>query len=184
MIAEFIKAFFVAGVPVGVVSFLLVWWALRAGYFERVTRIKEMEKHVKRLSKEYKGKNKPAEDTGVQAEKKKFNPVHNKWLTFGGGFYGVAALMTFAIIEIGEIGDFFAQFNDNVSKLAQLEISMLIGFIIDSFMNFIIAIAWPLYWVSEIGGGSIWIWVLAAYAGYWLGARLALRGPGAEDRAT
>jgi hypothetical protein len=43
-------------------------------------------------------------------------------------------------------------------------------------MNFVTALAWPGYWMSEVGASAIWIWFLAAYGGYWLGARAALAG--------
>jgi hypothetical protein len=38
-----------------------------------------------------------------------------------------------------------------------------------------VAIAWPGYWLSSIDSQYVWLWFVAAYAGYWAGARLALR---------
>lgn len=174
MVAEFFKAFFLGGVPVGAVSYLLIWWALRAEYFERTTEMKALEKEVKKLAKSRSKRKKRRNGNDDEPIKPRYNPVHNKWLAFGGGFYGVVALMTFGIIELGEIRGFFAAFDDNMGKLAQLDVGMLIGFVIDSIMNFVTAIAWPLYWIGELRTGHFWVWFAAAYAGYWLGARAAL----------
>lgn len=178
MIAELFQAAFFAGIPVGVVSYLLFWWALRSEYLERTTNLKHFKKEVSRLSKmQSRNKKKKKNDkkgNESDAEGVKMNPVHNKWLKFGGGFYGVVALMTFVIVEIGEIASFFGQFSENVGKLSQLSFDLVIGFFIDSVMNFVTAIAWPMYWMERVDTGRIWIWFLAAYGGYWLGAKAAI----------
>jgi hypothetical protein len=178
MIAEIFRAALFAGLPVGVVSYLLFWWALRSEYLERTTNLKHFAKEVSRLSKMHsKNKKKNRNDKkGKESEAGgvKMNPVHNKWIKFGGGFYGVVALMTFVIVETGEIASFFGQFSENVGKLSQLSADMVINLIIDSLMNFVTAIAWPMYWMNRIETESIWIWFLVAYGGYWLGARSAI----------
>ncbi|MCH7507494.1 MAG: hypothetical protein IID60_09350 [Proteobacteria bacterium] len=102
------------------------------------------------------------------------NPVHNKWLSFGGGFYGVVALLTYAVVELGEIRDFITQFDGFLSFISDITVGLFIGLFIDSIMNFIVAIAWPVYWLSDIRSDHIWIWFVAAYAGYWAGTRFAL----------
>lgn len=183
MIPEFFKAFFMAGVPVGAVSYLLIWWALRAEYFERTTELRQLEDEVQQLAKARSKRKKHKSEVNGPAVKPKFTPVHDKWLAFGGGFYGVVALMTFGIVEMGELRDFFAAFSDNVGKLAQLNAGMIVDFVIDSIMNFVTALVWPMYWIGELHTGYFWIWFLAAYAGYWLGAKAALAGTGPLDRA-
>jgi hypothetical protein len=120
MIAEIFRAALFAGLPVGVVSYLLFWWALRSEYLERTTNLKHFAKEVSRLSKMHsKNKKKNRNDKkGKESEAGgvKMNPVHNKWIKFGGGFYGVVALMTFVIVETGEIASFFGQFSENVGR--------------------------------------------------------------------
>ena len=59
--------------------------------------------------------------------------------------------------------------------LAQFGFDMLINLIVDAVKNFVIAIAWPVYWMSTISMNEVWIWFVAAYAGYWAGVKLALR---------
>ncbi len=40
-------------------------------------------------------------------------------------------------------------------------------------MNFVTAIVWPVYWMKRIDTGQVWIWFVMAYAGYWVGLKLA-----------
>jgi hypothetical protein len=177
MIAEFIRAFITAGVPVGLTSFLLAWWGLKNGYFGSVADVKGLEREVKRLGKSKSGKRKrPRDDEADDDESHRpaLNPVHNKWLAFGGGFYGVVALLTYGVIELGEIRDFINNLGGLLHLFANLSLNLVIDFLVDSFLNFFTALAWPIYWMSEIRGAPVWIWFVAAYAGYWAGTRFAL----------
>ena len=166
MLKTLFQAIFQAGLPVAVTSYLLVWWALRHGYLEEVRNMKEVEKGFKQYSK----KKKDSENNN----ERRLNPVHNKWLTFGGGFYGVVALLTYAVVELGEIRDFVARYDGLVGLISQLSFGLIIEFIIDAVMNFVVAIAWPVYWLGDIAGQYIWLWFLVAYGGYWAGIRTAL----------
>lgn len=162
MIETIFIAAFKAGLPVALTSFALTWWALRNDYLDSVVDIKELEKQIKQQRKDKKNR-------------KQADPVHNKWLAFGGGFYGVVALLTYVVIELGEIRDFFLQFESISAFFLNISFSMLIELIIDALMNFILAIAWPWYWLGDIAGQHIWVWFAVAYGGYWAGTRLALR---------
>ena len=160
VIQEFISALFKAGLPMGLASFALTWWALKKDYLGQVKTFSDFESGVERLSK--------AENTT------KTNPVHKKWMTFGGGFYGLAGLLTYAVVEWGEIRQFFEQFSGVGDFMSRFGPGMLVDLFIDALMNSIIAFAWPIYWLSDISGEYVWVWFLAAYAGYWAGVRFAL----------
>ena len=162
MIETFFSAVLKAGIPVALASYGLIWWALKNDYLESVFSVKELEKEVKRQTKD-------------KEAKLKADRVHSKWLAFGGGFYGVVGLLTYAVVELGEIRDFFLQFEGIGAFISNISIEMFIGLFIEAFMNFVIAIAWPIYWLTEIRGGHVWIWFGMAYGGYWSGTRLALR---------
>ena len=181
MIVELFKALIAAGIPVGVGSYLLTWWAMKHQYFGSVDSIKGLEKEVKRISKTKSGrKNKKVSGGNEAAPRPVMNPVHNKWLSFGGGFYGVVALLTYIVVELAEVRDFMANLGGFFQMLSNLSIDLLIGFIIDSVMNFVTAIAWPFYWINEIRSSHIWTWFVAAYAGYWAGTRFALHQAGSK----
>jgi hypothetical protein len=162
MIETLFIAAFKAGIPVALASYALSWWALRNDYLDSVIDMDELEKQVKLQSKDKKNR-------------KKTDPVHNKWLAFGGGFYGVVAMLTYIVVELGEVREFFLQFESISAFLSGISFGLLIELVIDSFMNFILAIAWPWYWLDDISGPHIWVWFAVAYGGYWAGTRLALR---------
>lgn len=185
MVRELFRALFMAGIPVAVTSYLLIWWALKNQYLQGASNLKDVEVHFKGLSKARSRKKKEekklrkkgggaVETEPGQKEEHKMNPVHNKWLSFGGGFYGVVGLLTYAVVELGEIRDFITQFDGLLSFFSDITVGLFIGLIIDSIMNFLVAIAWPVYWLSDIRSDYIWVWFVAAYAGYWAGTRFAM----------
>jgi uncharacterized membrane protein YqjE len=186
MMRELFRALFQAGIPVAVTSYLLIWWALKNQYLQGASNLKDVTLHFKGVSKARSRKKKEekklrkqgakaGELVPGQPESHKMNPVHNKWLSFGGGFYGVVGLLTYAVVELGEIRDFITQFAGLSSLISDITLDLFIGFFINSIMNFVVAIAWPAYWLSEIRSDYIWIWFVVAYAGYWAGVRLALQ---------
>ena len=60
---------------------------------------------------------------------------------------------------------------------------LVIDLVINSFMNFVVAISWPAYWLAEFDRGDIWILLIVSYAGYWVGGHLAVRKSGEENGA-
>jgi len=185
MLREIFRALLLAGIPVAVTSYLLIWWALKNQYLQGASNLKDVQVHFKGVSKarsrQKKDEKKRRKEGGNaiemesgQQESHKMNPVHNKWLSFGGGFYGVVGLLTYAVVELGEIRDFITQFDGLSSLISGITLQLFIGFFINSIMNFIVAIAWPVYWLSDISSDYIWMWFIAAYAGYWAGTRFAL----------
>ena len=185
MVREFIRALFLAGIPVALASYALVWWSLRQGYLDRVSSVRDMEKGIKLMSKKRaqdRKQRKAAKKSGAaeaQVEVEgmsiyRSDPVHNKWLAFGGGFYGIVGLLTYAVVEVGELIDFFTGFESFAALLEQFGFNMFINLLIDAVMNFVVAIAWPVYWMSEFAMRNVWIWFGVAYLGYWAGVKLAL----------
>ena len=185
MLWELIRALLLAGVPVALTSFALVWWSLRRGYLGPAGSVRDLEKDMKQMSKKRRAekKRRKAEKQGGKAVTDprpadstlgRIDPVHNKWVTFGGGFYGVVALLTYVIVEVGELRDFFLGFESLAALLARVGFDMLINLLVDALMNFVVAIAWPVYWMSEVSMNHLWIWFGAAYLGYWAGVKGAL----------
>ena len=169
---------------------LLMWWAMKHQYFGTITSLKELELRVKQHNKSRKEvkkqqkKLKKGVKTNPDALKefeanleptRKMNLAHNKWLAFGGGFYGVVALWTYIHVEVGEIRDFLYNLGGFFAMFSNISIDLIIDLIINSLMNFVWAIAWPGYWIGAIESGDAWVWVIAAYLGYRLGFKLAMR---------
>ncbi len=156
-----LTALFIAGIPLFLLSLLLVSWALHRGWLTG-TSVKELQGSLDALKKAQKDKN----------NSEKVDPALGKWLRFGGGFYGLVALYTLLVIEVVDVFHFLAGLADLVIDLRLgAVIGLAIEFLINSIMNFVQAIGWPAYWLS--GSRDAWYLLFAAYAGYWLGIKAA-----------
>ena len=183
MVLEFFRALLLAALPVGLASYFLFTWVLRRRQLGTVTSLKEVERAIKRQSKERSQQKKQLKRAGVASSlaegahlSRATGPdlVHNKWLAFGGGFYGVVGLLTYAVVELGDLRDFLLGFESIWALISGFGLDMLVNLFVNAVRNFVVAIAWPAYWLAEIHSSRIWLWLLVAYAGYWGGARLAL----------
>lgn len=167
MMGEIIEALFAAALPVGILSFLLITWSLKSGRLTGANN-RALRDQLKAMKKSRKAK-----------EAKTKNPVHNKWLKFGGGFYGTVALYTFLIIEIREVIRFAQGYEGVEAAMAKLGnasfFDLAVNFFVNSLMNFIWAVAWPGFWAPKLHGAYVMVWFVIAYAGYWLGLNLARR---------
>jgi len=74
---------------------------------------------------------------------------------------------------VTEIIDMIINFGGLFDFLKQLDINVIINIFVDALMNFISAMIWPFYWMKRIDTDQVWIWFMVAYAGYWLGLKLA-----------
>lgn len=163
MILEFFEAILKASLLVGAFSFGLIYWGLHIGEIKRPDRVEDFHKELKRMSKERK----------KDKHKYKHNPVYKKWFVFGGGFYGAVALMTYALVEWYEFVDFLRGLSGFADLLSRLNIGLIINIFVEALSNFIVAVTWPFYWMSEIETNRIWLWGIAAYGGYYAGSALA-----------
>jgi len=197
MLGNFLLILLKSAIPIGLTSFGLVWWAQRQDYLGGSASMREYEdwqkaesqnrREQKKQRKVEKNLQKQQKRTGAAVqtavaespviedvppkEQKKFDPLHSKWMKFGGGFYGVVAFLTYVVIELADVRDFLV-------KLPNLFehglVNLLVQFFIESLKNFITAISWPIYWLDRIDSEQ-WLWFIGAYAGYWLGSNAAFR---------
>ena len=119
-----------------------------------------------------------AEKQALKAELKEeqwswHNMIMSKWMAFGGGFYGVIAVLTYVVVEFWELVDFFTSESTLWSTLTNIGVGDVVNLFVNSLMNFITAIAWPAYWLKKIDPYPVWVWFLVAYAGYTAGQFLA-----------
>lgn len=166
---DFIKELFwtlgMAGLPVAIFSAAIAWWAMRNGHLEDITDAKSMTLKMKALSKQKVKK----------GEKDQRDFIHKNWSKFGGGFYGIVALLTYLVIETREVIGVIINIGGFIEFLKHLDFGVIISMFVTALMNFVKAIAWPWYWIENIDSNFIWLWFVVAYAGYWCGLRLALR---------
>lgn len=193
MLANYLLILLKSGIPVALISFGLVWWAQRKNYLGGAASLKEYElwksaenrsrKEAKKLLKAQKKQRKSVAQTVVadqpsvptdphsQQPERKFDFVHSKWMSFGGGFYGVVALLTYLFVELAEMRDFLLKLPNLFEHSL---VSLVVNFFVESLRNFVTAIAWPAYWLKRIHSEQ-WLWFFGAYAGYWLGTYAAFR---------
>ncbi|NQZ81134.1 MAG: hypothetical protein HRT52_08985 [Colwellia sp.] len=162
MIEDIIKAIFYAGIPIACFSFLMAYYAYYKGYLSPQVTIRNAFKDKHNDDRLLSKKN-----------KKKLFVFHSKWIGFGGGFYGLVALVTFIYIELKQIVEFLMGATGLQYFLDLFTISAFIGMFIDSIMNMIKAALWFTYWPDIFDMSNFFIWVIIAYLGYRLGVNLA-----------
>lgn len=171
MIGTFFQATFVVGVPVFLLGYFLISWALKTGRLPAYSDHNGLRKSVKSMQEAHKNKKKKAE---ANTEK---SVLLEKWLKFGGGFYGTTAFYTYIVVELGEVLSFIGRMLDPANWKISLTVDIIINFIINSIMNFVTAIAWVTYWPPAGGHKYIWIWLLVSFVAYTLAAHYARTRP-------
>ncbi|WMS88283.1 hypothetical protein [Pleionea litopenaei] len=157
MLKEAFIATLYGGVPVFLFTCGLLYWAKQKGYRVRYRNDKksEFEEHkpeTKRLSAE-----------GI---------VLNKWLTFGGGYYGMMALLTYLHVEVSDIIGAFANFESIQHFIDQISIGFFIGLIVEAFKNIIVAFLWFQYWGDILPINNGWVWLAATYGAFMIAEEL------------
>lgn len=158
MVIEAIWALLLVGVPIGLFTLVIVWWAMRNGHFLEAKDGRGLKRELKAMSKGKKESKKEPRDL-----------LHKKWAKFGGGFYGVVAFFTYIVIEVTEISTMIINLGGLWGFIKQLDINAISRIFIEAITNFISAMVWPLYWMKRIDTDQTWLWFVAAYMGYWLG---------------
>jgi len=130
----------------------------------------ESEASLKSITKSVKKAKKSKEK-----DRPDIHPVHRKWMKFGGGFYGIVAMYTYVLVEWQELVSFISSFGGLGAFIRNLGIDVIIRILIEGLMNFVTAIAWPFYWIGELGSSHMWVWLGTTYAAYWLGMKSAQR---------
>ena len=156
-----LEAIIKLGIPMVVLSWIIFTW-LYGGDLDRKADRKSINSHVKNLKKSRKGKT-----GGGRADY-----LLGKWMWFGSGFYGLAALWTFVVIEIADIVRLLLNPSTLAGILDAGFVSAAIELLMNQIGNLVTAFVWFGYWADE----GIVVWLLVAYFGYWLGVELARRG--------
>ena len=165
MTVDILKAIIELGLPLALLSWLIFMRLFVSGELDRQSDRKGIERGVKKIKASFKNEKKKS-----FAEKSKTDLVFEKWMYFGSGFYGLAALWTFLVIELSELIDFVFNFPGLDVLFGDGLISFLFNVGMNQLGNLISAFVWFSYW-----DGSMLIWVLVAYAGYHAGIEAARR---------
>jgi hypothetical protein len=161
------------GIPMALLSWLLFMRFFSRGQLDRASDRKEIERKVKEFKTSYnkikKARSKEGKEGDTLAMRSSTDHVFDKWMYFGSGFYGLAALWTLVVIEFFSLLDLainlltLSMFDDGI-------IAFLIGVATEQLGNLISAFLWFNYWDD-----SLLVSFLIAYVGYWSGVEAARR---------
>lgn len=180
------------GIPVAVLSWLMFSWLHSEGKLNIAANRKDLASDLKQMKKTHKDekvaqakrrkKAKPSlkerlqklnfmqanESQGDQASDSA-NMIFDRWMWFGSGFYGLAALWTFIIVEVQDMLRFVFAFPGFAEIFKNGVIQAIIDLVMNQLMNILSAFIWFTYWSD----GSLITWVLVAYLGYLAGLQVA-----------
>jgi hypothetical protein len=163
MLANLLRVMIELGLPVAALSWLLFYRLYSRGELARDADHKAIRSSLKQVKK-------TTRESGSRAE----HPLHAKWMRFGGGFYGIAALWTLIVIEVGGVLGTIS----HPSSIEQMFRGGPVDFIVHQLVNqvttFVQAIMWITWWPEEHGRFG-WMAIVIAYAGYLAGLNLARR---------
>lgn len=192
---EILEACIKLGIPMAVLSWLMFTWLHSEGKLDIAADRKTIASNLKEMKKSRKSdrkarteeRKKKKRGTGIKhriANLFQFNSLDqsstnenahflfNRWMWFGSGFYGLAALWTLVIVEMLDVLRFIFAFPGFDVIFANGIIGAIVDFLLNQLSNFISAFLWFGYW----GNGSVLTWILVAYAGYFIGTEIAKRG--------
>ncbi len=163
MLLDLLLAVTCLGAPLALASWFLFSWLFDNGDLDRELDSEALKESIKHLKSS-------AISVGAKQSKTRF--VYDKWMWFGSGFYGLAGLWTFAVIEVTQ----FIEFLFSAATWGELfsggAVSFLIDFLLNQLGNMLQGLIWFTYWPS----GSMLLWVLVAFLGYRIGLQGAKQG--------
>jgi hypothetical protein len=173
---DILRALLIAAVPVACFTFLSLQWLIASGRLEGFSSQKDLEKRLRAQAR--------AAKKARKQQGREWLPrggagdfLHNKFLSFGGGFYGTMAALTYILIEAIEIWNFLLDIASPDTWFNRLGLQLLIDFVVNSFTNLIAAFVWFATLPDMIDMDNGWIWLGAAYGGYLAGMEITrLRG--------
>ena len=141
------------------VGFALHFYAYKRGLGDEFDEVK-----TKTLKKDARGK---------KRDYKTGNGFLDKWLDFGGGYYGIIAFIQLIFIEIAQVRDFIADWDGLSAFIDSLGIGMLINMLIEQIMNFVAAICWPVDYLEQFSIAEIAIFICITFVFYKVSQRVA-----------
>jgi len=167
-IFDLFEALIKLGIPMIALSWFIFSWLYNSEKIDREAGRKAISSHVKTMRKSFASKEK---DEKERDGTKEANYIYDKWMWFGGGFYGLAGLWTFAVIETTQLFSFVFNFPGISILLQDGVVSFVVTLLLNQLGNVISAFVWFAYWDID----SVFVSLLVAYFGYWAGVELARR---------
>ena len=109
------------------------------------------------------------------------------WRSRGGGFYGLGYVVAFIALEIQAYIGSWESASDNIAGLVMQEVlQFLFRFAVQSMLNGLLALGWPIFVVAKLGGVGLALvavawWSFDRWARPWIAARLPEPSCDAEE---
>jgi|GEM_PF-3732316 len=113
---------------IGGASYFLYSWSHSGGHADA-------DGNVKRRPK----KN---HETGEKQDRKTGHFALDKWLKFGGGYYGTAALVTLILSEIAETFAFLTDWQGMIEYFSNIGFHIIVDFFVNQLQMFLGALLW------------------------------------------
>ncbi len=162
MLQNLLRVTFELGLPVAALSWLLFYRLYSRGELARDADHKAIRSNLKEIKRATKESDSHADSL-----------LHTKWMKFGGGFYGIAALWTLIVIEVGGVLSTIVHPSSIEQMFHGGPIDFIVNLLVNQFTTFIQAITWITWWPSEQHGRVGWMAIVVAYVGYLAGLNLA-----------
>lgn len=162
MLPDLLRAVVELGLPVTALSWLLFYRLFHRGELARDADRKAIRSGLKQIKGETRRSETPSDSV-----------LHRKWMRFGGGFYGTAALWTLIVIEAAGIAGAVAEPSSVEHLFDDGLVGFLVNLVVNQFSAFLQAILWFNWWGGK--GYNAVVWMAVAYAGYYAGLALARR---------
>ena len=163
---EAIRAVFLGAIPVALFTFLILQWSIASGRMSKFSGEEKLH-HQHRSQAKKSRKSRPKKRSYAVGDL-----FHSKIISFGGGFYGTMAVLTYILVEALEILQFLQELLDPITWANKLGLDALIDFFVSSLMNLVAAFVWFETLQDYISINNGFIWLGAAYVGYLAGLRV------------
>jgi hypothetical protein len=160
MSTELLHAIFELGLPIAALSWLLFYRLYSRGELARDANHKAIDTSLKQIRK-----------TQKESKQTSDSLLHEKWMKFGGGFYGVAAAWTLVYIEVSGIVGVIIHPSVLQEMFRKGIVNLIVQQITSQVSTFVDAMIWFTWWPDK-GHGPV-LWFVVAYVAYLAGLNLA-----------
>ena len=111
-----------------------------------------------------------SEEVTDEQRESESNPLIQKWLAFGGGYYGIIAFVRLLIIEFRQLQDLVNNWQGVEAFAGGVNLNSIIGLIVSvfssQFQTFAAAISWPAHYISTYPVSQCAVFIVATYLLY------------------
>jgi len=137
---------------VGLFSYALYTFSYKGGYSNNDGTVKRKPKR--------------SEVTGLKQDRKTGHFAIDKWLVFGGGYYGTVALVKLTLSEVKQTYEFLSDWEGVIAYFSNFDFGTVVSFFINQLKTFISAIIWPTGYFGEYSLVQLVILFALTYGAY------------------